>query len=121
MPAVRAGLLSLTVDGTAFDVASDWNWGPDNDEPTTLNGMTSAAQGLSVEPKPGFISATVRVGSFSISEVKSWRSVRVVATTRYNTQVVGIDMAVVGSIEINGVDGTFALRFEGPSVQESAI
>lgn len=115
----RAGVVLVTIDGEAVDVASDLVYDPTTVKRDTLAGQSSI-QGYSEMPKAGKISMTLRdAQNFSVAALMSKTSSSVVAILASGKTVTGDGMWVTSVEEVNTTDGTLKVTFEGTSVVES--
>jgi hypothetical protein len=112
------GIASATIDGVTVDVVGDLNYSTSSTTRETVAGQSSV-QGYKEMPKAGHIAFTMRAGSgFSITELNNLSLATVVVILNRGVSVSGAGMWQVGDLEEATEEGTIAVRFEGPRVQE---
>lgn len=113
-----AGIAQLTVDGVTFQLAGDGKYSPSSVKRDSLTGQDSV-HGFKEMPTIAFISGTIRdSGSFPVAYFNSMRNVTVVLQLANGKVIVGRSMWVVEVQEVDTVEGSFDVRFEGPQVSE---
>lgn len=117
------GLTEFTVNGVAFEpMAGSFDFARDQIVTETVNGATTASFAAKGTVTPGYIEVTLLISpSLNPDEIASWRNVTIVATTREPAQIIGQNMGQRGQFVFNEIEGTVALRFEGPSVRKRSI
>src|SRR5215467_11246047 len=114
-----AGIASIAIDGTAYDVVSDLVWNPSSVRRETLAGQTRV-EGYSEMPVAGFIAATIRDnGGATYADFNAKTNSTIVVQQANGKVIYGAGMWCVESAEVRTQEGTFAVRFEGPSVTET--
>ena len=116
-----AGLASMTIDGVPWDIVSDLVWSVNTVARETMKGQT-AVEGYSEMPTQGFIGATLRDrGDGTVGSFNQMTNVTVVCRLANGKQVYGTNMWCVEVGEVRTQEATFAVRFEGDSVNEAPI
>lgn len=117
----RAGIATLTIDGTSFDVVSDAAYFVSTVKRETLPGQ-SGIQGYSEMPQAGYISATIRdAGSLTVADFNAMTSVTCILTLANGKTVYGDSMWNTECDEVKTQEATFTIKFEGVSVLESPV
>ncbi len=113
-----AGIATLAINGTSYDVVSDAAYLPNTVKRETLVGQ-SGVQGFSELPVAGTISATIRDnGSLTVGSFNQMRNVNVVLTLANGKTVYGDGLWCTENDEVKTQEGTFSVKFEGAFVQE---
>ncbi|EHH68379.1 phage tail tube protein [Gluconobacter morbifer] len=111
--AVRAGTVSVEIEGIAVDVASELTYDATTKKREVLTGQ-SGVQGYSETPKPGFISFMMRdSGGLSQAAIVDIGAVTVVAVLANGKTVVGTNVIATDVAGVNTAEGTFEVRFDG--------
>jgi len=114
-----AGVISLTIDGDTWDVVNDWEYSPNTVVRETLKGQ-SRVEGYSEMPQQGYMSGALRDRhDATVYSLASKTSCTIVAQLANGKTVYGANMWQVGEIGVRTQEGSFTIRFEGPSVIES--
>lgn len=114
----RAGIASLTINGTAYDVQGDLAYLPSTVKRETLLGQ-SGVQGFSEMPAAPYISATIRdAGSLTVQDFNQMTSVSVVLILANGKTIYGDGMWNTECEEVKTQEGTFTVKFEGYDVTE---
>lgn len=117
-PRRLAGVTSVTIDGTAYDLVGDVTWSPSTRKRTTLTGM-DRVHGYSEAVVAGFIAMKLRDnGARAALTFQDMVNVTVVLALANGKQVSGSQMWNTEAVEIEGAEATFAVRFEGQTVVE---
>lgn len=115
----RAGIASLTIDGTAYDVSGDLAYLPSTVKRETLTGQ-SGVQGYSEMPVAPYISATIRdAGGLTVQDFNQMTSVSLVLVLANGKTVYGDGMWNTECEEVKTQEATFSIKFEGYNVTES--
>jgi hypothetical protein len=116
-----AGVASLTIDGDAWDIVGDLEYGISTPERETLKGQTQV-EGYSEMPRQGYMSARLRDRSDeTVTSLGQKINSTIIALLANGKTVYGYNMWQTGEIGVNTQEGMFTIRFEGPSVQESTV
>ena len=119
-PGLRAGIATLSIDGEVFDLVTDGTYDATNVTRETLVGQ-SGVQGFSEMPKSGSIGGQCRdSGNLTVSAIKLKTNSTVVLVNANGKTVTGDGMWCTECSEVNTVEGTFTVKFEGTDVNESA-
>jgi hypothetical protein len=114
----RAGIATLSINGTSYDVVSDASYFVSTVKRDTLTGQ-SGVQGYSEMPVAGYISATIRDnGGMTVASFNQMTSVNCVLTLANGKQVYGDGMWNTEADEVKTQEGTFSIKFEGSPVLE---
>ncbi|MFC0407917.1 phage tail tube protein [Roseomonas elaeocarpi] len=114
----RAGVVALTIDGEAIDVASDCVYDPTTVTRSELLGQ-SGPQGFSETRKNGAIGFTVRdAANMTVANFMAMTDVSVVAVLANGKTVSGDNMWCLECSEVKTADGTFTVSLRGPRVDE---
>lgn len=112
-----AGISSITIDGSSYPLVDGLTWSPSTVSRETMSGIDSV-HGYKELPVPGFIEGTVRDIGVRVEDFSAMTSSTVVATQANGKVIVGSLMWCVSALEVNAVEGTVTVRFEGPDVTE---
>lgn len=113
-----AGVAYITVDGKTFMLAADLSYSPSSVSRTTLTGQ-DRVHGYSETPHAGSISATLRdAKGMTVADFNAMTNVTVVIELANGKMVVGRNMWTVDPQEVSTSEGTFAVKWEGHSVEE---
>ena len=114
-----AGIAKFTISGTQYQLVGDLQYTTSTRERETLMGM-DGYHGYSEKNIPGFMSMKVRDSSaINTAVFNDMVDVPVTAETANGKSVSGDGMVCMKAVDVNTMDGTFELRFEGPDVSES--
>ena len=117
----RAGVIALTVDGDAIDVASDFEYDPNVVKRESMVGQ-SGYQGYSETPKVGSIKFTARdAGNMTVAMWMAKTSSTIIAQLANGKQVSADGIVCIECGGVKTAEGTFELTFEGPSVIEQPL
>ena len=112
-----AGVTSITIDGSSFNVIS-FNWSPSKRARETMKSL-SGVDGYRELPQQGHIEAVLRdAQSISVGAFWSKTSSTVVVNQADGKQIVGHDMWIVDVQTVDGAEATFGVKFEGDTVSE---
>lgn len=118
-PKRLAGVANLSVDGRRFMLADGLQYGVSTVERSTLTGQ-DRVHGYSEKPKAGHISATLRDAyGMTVADFSAMVNVSVVAELANGKTIVGRNMWTVDAQEVNTMEGTFSVRWEGEFVEEA--
>lgn len=114
-----AGIAYLSVDGISYMVAADLAYQVSTVSRESLVGQDKV-HGYSEKPMPGHISATLRdAKTLSLAKINAMTNVTVVAELANGKTIVGRKMWTVDAQEVKTVEGSFEVKWEGPSVEET--
>lgn len=115
---VRAGVFSLNVDGVDYDVMEGATYILSKFKRETRTGI-SGIQGFKKTFVAGQIKAKLSDSNgFLASLFGNLENSTVIANAANGKTVGGTGMWVTEPIEVDPIEGTFEVTFEGPSVQE---
>lgn len=113
-----AGVIALTLDGEAWSVVGDAEYGPSLVTRETLKGQ-SGVDGYSEMPNAPFFSANLRISaSQPIASLNAKINSTLVAQLANGCTLFGFPLWQVGELSVNTQEGTVNCRFEGPSLIE---
>lgn len=116
---LRAGVVSLEINGEAVDVASDLTYDPINVVREPLIGQ-SGPQGYSEMPKYGAMTATLRdAGTLSVANFMAMTNISVVATLANGKTVYGSNMTCYEVQPVRTAEATFEVTFRGQVTESS--
>ena len=119
-PNLLAGTASVTIDGTQYPVVSDAKWSVSTKTFKKLMGMDGYHGEALDEYIPGYIEVTLRdQGSVNTAIFMAMRNSLVVLSLASGKVVTGYGMGCMKAVEVEAKEGTFSVRFEGPTVNES--
>ncbi|SIT50439.1 conserved hypothetical protein [Paraburkholderia piptadeniae] len=114
-----AGTGSITVDGTTYMVVGDVKYKVSKKKRDTKTGY-DGVHGYGEAYIPGAIAMKFRdAGGLVVAEFNDMTDVTVVLTLANKKVVTGKGMWTVDDQEVDAMEATFDVRFEGPSVTES--
>ncbi len=114
----RAGVISASINGTIYDVAGDAKYSLSSVKRESLVGQ-SGVQGYSEMPVAGSISMTIRDSNATSSKFfELFTAATIVLNCANGKTVTGFDLWLTEAIEVNTMEGTFEVKFEGISVVE---
>lgn len=114
-----AGTAYISVDGKTYMLAGDLAYSPASVERETVTGM-DRVHGYSEKPHAGSISATLRdAGDLTVADFNAMTNVTVTLELANGKTVIGRNMWTVETQEVKTQEGTFEVKWEGPSVQEA--
>ena len=114
-----AGTAYLSVDGQTYMVAGDISYDPSTIARETIIGQ-DRVHGYAEKPKAGSISATLRdAGGLRVADFNAMTNVTVTIELANGKTVVGRNMWTVDAIEVKTAEGSFEVKWEGPSVEEA--
>jgi hypothetical protein len=114
-----AGTANVTINGVAYMLQGDLSWSPNTVKQESLTGM-EGYHGIKATPVAPFMEFTLRdSGEISVSAFDGLRNATVVAQLANGKTIIGRTMATIDIQEVNSVEATFKLRFEGPDVVEA--
>jgi hypothetical protein len=115
-----AGIAYLSVDGVTHMLAGELAYNVSSVSRETLTGQ-DRVHGYSEKPHAGFISATLRDSSgLTVADFNAMTNVSVTCELANGKLVVGRNMWTVEAQEVNTMEGTFSVRWDGMSVEEVA-
>lgn len=113
-----AGILSMTIGGTSYEVVDGVNYGVSTVERETLKSI-SGISGYKEVPLAGFIEAKLRDNSaISVATFQAMIGVSVVVAVANGKSISGTGMWNVKAVAVDPIEGVFEVRFEGPLVRE---
>lgn len=117
-----AGVVSLTIDGDAFDVKGPLSYRVTDSVVEGVKGQ-SGPVGYSEIPDFGFISAKLfDNSSVSMAVVAAKRNSTLVAVLANGKTVYGSGMFRSGEVpEVDTMDATYDIKFEGKSVTDTTV
>jgi hypothetical protein len=114
----RGGVFALNVDGTDYDVVDGVTYILSKFKRESMVGI-SGPQGYKATPIVGQIKAKLRDSSgFLASLFADLTNSSVIGHAANGKTVSGTGMWTVETIEVDPIEGTFEVTFEGPSVKE---
>lgn len=116
-----AGLASITIDGSSFDLVGDLVWSPSYVKRETLIGQDSV-HGFSELPAAGYIAATLRDNGGLT--VKDFNGMTVSTVQCQNANGKGVILTagwVTEAQEVKTMEGSFNVRFESDDVVELPV
>ena len=114
-----AGVAYLSVDGQSYMVAGDMAYSPSGVSRETITGQ-DRVHGYSEKPHPGSITATIRdAGGLLVSDFNAMTNVTVTLELANGKTIIGRNMWTVDAPEVKTTEGTFEVKWEGPSVEEA--
>lgn len=113
-----AGTAFVSVDGTSYMVAGEFEYSPSKVSRETLVGQ-DRVHGFSEKPIAPHISATLRDSAgLSVASLNAMDNVTVNAQLANGKSIVGRNMWTVESQTAKAADGTIEVKWEGPDVTE---
>ena len=110
----RAGVASLTIDGTNRDVKGELKYDPTSFKNERIGGQ-SGMLGHKRMPKDGSIGAKIMDdGTLTVRDFQDMTDVTIVAVLANGKTVSGSGLCQTGEIEVDTEEGTFDVKFEGP-------
>lgn len=114
-----AGTAYLSVDGTTYLLAGDFEYNPSLVTRTSLSGM-DGVHGYSEKPNVPHISGTLRdAGGLKVADLNAMTNVTVVAELANGKTIIGRQMWTVEDQTAKATDGTIEVKWEGRSVTEN--
>lgn len=114
----RGGVFSLNVDGTDYDVVDGVTYVLSKVKRETLTGI-NGVHGYKETPVPGQIKAKLRDNdSFLAGMFASLTGSQVIGQCANGKSIAGAGMWTVETTEVDPIEGTFEVTFEGASVRE---
>lgn len=114
----RAGVFSLNVDGTDYDVVDGVSYILSTEKRETMIGV-SGIQGYKAMPVSGQIKAKLRDNDgFLASLFANLTSSSVIGHAANGKSVAGAGMWTTEVVEVDPIEGTFEVTFEGAQVRE---
>lgn len=114
-----AGTANVTINGVAYLLQGDLSWSPTQNKQESLTGM-DGYHGVKQTPVAPFMEFTLRdTGEITVGDFDGLRNATVVAQLANGKTVIGRTMAAIDTQDVNSVEATFKLRFEGPDVSEA--
>lgn len=113
MSNARAGIASLTIDGSNFDVVGDLRYNPATVKREMLIGQ-SGPQGHKVSYVNGFISAKLRdANGLTVRDFQDMTDVTVVGVLVSGKTVSGAGLTQTNELDVDTMEATFDVKFEG--------
>lgn len=114
MANARAGYATLTIDGTPYDVVGDLKFSAARNKLDLLSGQSGANQGSKSMPVNGYISAKLRDNTgIDTGGFADMASVTVIGILVSGKTVSGSNLTQTGEIEVDTMEATFEVKFEG--------
>ncbi len=114
MSETQSGIVSATIDGNDVDVAGDAKYSAAVIKQDILSGQSGAFQGIKRMPKNGFIAFKARMGGpFSARDYSGMNGVTVILVLADGTTVQGANLVQTEEVEVDTMEGTVDLKFEG--------
>lgn len=114
----RGGVFSLNVGGTDYDCVDGISYILSTEKRETMIGV-SGIQGYKAMPVSGQIKAKLRDNDgFKASDFANMTSVSVIGQTANGKSIAGTGMWTTEVIEVDPIEGTFEVVFEGAQVRE---
>ena len=115
---ILAGILSMTIDGTSYEVVDSVTYGVSVVERETLKSI-SGISGNKEIPIPGFIGAKLRDNSsIKVLNFQSMINSTIQVAVANGKQIVGTGMWNTKAVEVDPIEGVFEVHFEGKLVRE---
>lgn len=116
-----AGITLFSVNGAYFDVVGDVSWAQGGWKREPLISLSGPKGEFKEVPYDGMIKATLRdKGDLSIDDFAKMEDVTVVVENANGKSISGSAMYCTGEIEVNPIDATFGVTFQGASVEENS-
>jgi hypothetical protein len=113
-----AGTAAITSNGRNFRLAASAKYSVNTVKRETLTGM-DGVHGFKETPVPGWISATLRdAGDLTVADFEAMVDETVVLELANGKTVTGNGVWTVDAQEVDAAEGTFDVKWEGPSVTE---
>lgn len=110
-----AGVATITVGGTQYLLAAKLTYSASTVTRETLAGQDQI-HGFKEMPIPCFISGTFRDGNnLRVEDFNQMTNVTISVALANGKTVVGRNMWTTGVQEVDTTEGTFEIRFEGPT------
>lgn len=116
---ILGGVASITIDGTQYPVLTDGlMWSPSTQEYETKMGA-DGYHGVIVKLVPGYIACKLRDSGTNIVAAFQQKTNSEVILTQINGKTVsGYQMVCMKALEVDAIEATYDVRFEGPTVTE---
>lgn len=116
-----AGVAALTIDGDAWDIVGDLEYSPSTVTRETVKGQT-AVEGYSEMPQQGYMSMNLRDrADATVYALNVKTNATIIAQLANGKTVYGYGMWQTGEIGVRTQEGSFAVRFESPTVVEATV
>ncbi len=116
-----AGIASISIDGSAFDLVGDLSWCPNDIKRETLLGQ-DGVHGYSEMPMAGYISATIRDnGGITVQDFNNMVNSTVQLVQANGKNIIGTGMWSTDASEVKTQEGTFNVKFESDNVYEMVV
>lgn len=110
-----AGIATITADGQQYLLQAKLTYSPSTVTRETLAGQDQI-HGFKEMPVSGFISGSFRdTGNLTVADFNLMTNVTVSVDLANGKQIIGRNMWVVGVQEVDSMEATFEVRFEGPT------
>lgn len=114
-----AGTAFISVDGQNYMLAGDLAYSVSKVARDTITGQDTV-HGYSEKPKAGTITATLRdAGNLSVASFNAMTNSTVTLELANGKTIVGRNMWTVEAQEVKTAEGTFEVKWEGPTVEEA--
>lgn len=118
MTRALAGTATVTLDGVSISVGGTFRYRIGRKNRETLTGM-SGIHGFKETYVPPYIEMTVRDnGALNLDEIAEYTNITVVAELANGKTIMGQNMWIVNTQELDSQEATFTARFEGQEVTE---
>lgn len=117
---LAAGILSMTIDGTSYEVVGSVNYGLSSVERELLKSISGITGKYKETPVPGYIEAQLRDdAAISVSTFRSMTNSSIQLGVANGKTITGTGMVNVKAVEVDPIEAVFSVRFEGRSVAEA--
>ena len=114
-----AGIAYISIDGQTYMLAGDLAYSVSKVTRETVAGQ-DRVHGYSKKPHPGTITATLRdAGNLSVASFNAMTNNTVTLELANGKTIIGRNMWTVESQEVKTAEGTFEVKWEGPTVEEA--
>lgn len=116
----RAGVAAGFINGVPYDI-TETRYSPSKVVRETLKGQ-NGIHGYSEMPQPGRIVLSIRdAGGMSVGDFSAMSDEEVQLSLANGKTVGGAGMWCTEAVEVNTVEATMEVTFEGPSVTETLV
>ena len=116
-----AGVTTLTIDGTAYNVA-ECAYRTGNVKRETISSLNSGAAGYKESLAPGMIKVTILDSAgFAMSLFNGLTNSTVVVGAANGKTISGTGMWTTEAVEVNAAEGRAEITFEGPPLTETGV
>ena len=115
-----AGVTSFSINGVTYKVADDVTWMPANIKRESLKSLSGPTPGYSETFEPGMIGAKLYDAfDLSVTALMDMSNVTVQVEAANGKVVTGSGMWILDTPTVSGKEGSFEVKFEGPSVRDN--